>query len=158
MMNSVFPNKTRRPVVTVVVQLLVLVLVALANVAPPFISSTRAASQNNLVGVWTGAGRQGLLGRFDMTLTIPSVDQNNSFTGTLREDKFRTTMNVRGTINGNQILFRSISRKNGNQMVVGTRYTGTVSNGAINNGRWTLPIGGNGPFQLTKQGSTSSTQ
>src|SRR2546423_102903 len=139
MTNSDFSNKTTRLVGITVARLLVLVLVALVYIASPFTSTTGAAAKDELVGTWKGrgTGKQRESRSFDMTLTIPAL-KGDSFSGTLRENIYDTTMEIKGTLNGDQVSFKNTARLSGNKMVLNTKYQGTVSNGTIKGG-WTCP-------------------
>ncbi len=99
-------------------------------------------------GTWQGQGTYND-GRppFDMTLMI--TVNGNSFSGTLREDMYNTTVNINGTINGDTFSFTDTSYVSGNQITLGTTYTGTVSNGSIS-GTWVFPNpqDGSGAFSL----------
>ena len=110
-----------------------------APTAPPAVFSS---------GTWQGQGRFND-GRspFDMTLT--TTVNGSSFSGTLRENVYNTTVNITGTTHGDTISFTDPSYVSGNQIQLGCTYTGTVSNGSIS-GTWVYPNpqDGGGTFSL----------
>jgi hypothetical protein len=99
-------------------------------------------------GTWQGQGTYND-GRppFDMTLMI--TVNGNSFSGTLRENMYNTTVNIIGAINGDTFSFTDPTYVSGNQITLGTTYTGTVSNGSMR-GTWVFPNpqDGSGAFSL----------
>jgi zinc-ribbon domain len=99
-------------------------------------------------GIWKGQGTYNSgQSPFDMTLT--TTVNGNSFSGTLTENMYNTTVNIVGTINGDTFSFTDTSYVSGNQITLGTTYTGTVSNGSIS-GTWVFsnPQDGSGTFSL----------
>ena len=90
-------------------------------------------------GTWQGQGQGTCFSascQFDMTLII--TVNGNSFSGTLTENVYNTTVNIIGTINGDTFSFTDTSYVSGTQIQLGCTYTGTVSNGSIS-GQWVYP-------------------
>jgi|GEM_PF-5634283 CHAP domain len=121
-----------------------------APVPTPTPVPTSIPSGGFTTGTWQGQGQGICLNtscQFDMTLTITAIN-SNSFSGTLRENVYNTTVNISGTINGNTISFTDTSYVSGNQMQLGCTYTGSVSNSTIN-GTWVYPNPQNGSGTLS---------
>ena len=88
-------------------------------------------------GTWQGQGTY-YKGQsaFDMLLKV--TINGNTFSGTLTENVYNTTVNITGTINGDTISFTDTSYVSGNHIQLNNTYTATVSNGRMS-GFWYFP-------------------